>query len=87
MEGVVGLFDSDPSAAELAQHFRLPVVAGVIGSNAMCGNWRAGLGGCKTLPVPRFGGVLANRDSPSFASEKRVCVTDPVASSTALVTC
>ena len=61
VEGVMGLFDGQPSAADLAQRFGLKVVA-VIDASAMAGtfgalawglqNYREGLG---------FAGVLANR--------------------------
>ena len=61
VEGVMGLFDGQPSAADLAQRFGMPVLA-VIDASAMAGtfgalawglqHYRAGLG---------FAGVLANR--------------------------
>ncbi|RZJ59907.1 MAG: cobyrinic acid a,c-diamide synthase, partial [Acidovorax sp.] len=40
IEGVMGLFDGDPSAADLAQRFGLPVLA-VIDASAMAGTFGA----------------------------------------------
>lgn len=61
VEGVMGLFDGDPSAADLAQRFGLPVLA-VIDAQAMAGTFGAlafGLQNFRTgLP---WAGVLANR--------------------------
>ena len=38
IEGVMGLFDGDPSAADLAQRFGVPVLA-VVDASAMAGTW------------------------------------------------
>lgn len=65
VEGVMGLYDGEPSAADLARRFGLPVLA-VIDAGAMAGTfgalvhglrqWQAGSQG----PLP-WAGVLANR--------------------------
>ena len=61
VEGVMGLFDGEPSAADLAQRFQLPVLA-VIDASAMAGTFGAlafGLQHFRTgMP---WAGVLANR--------------------------
>ena len=61
VEGVMGLFDGQPSAADLAQRFGLPVLA-VIDASAMAGTFGALAWGLQHyrdgLP---FAGVLANR--------------------------
>lgn len=61
VEGVMGLFDGDPSAADLAQRFGLPVLA-VIDASAMAGTFGALAFGLQHyrqgLP---WAGVLANR--------------------------
>jgi len=61
VEGVMGLFDGQPSAADLAQRFALPVLA-VIDASAMAGTFGAVAHGLRTwrerLP---WAGVLANR--------------------------
>lgn len=68
VEGVMGLFDGQPSAADLAQRFCLPVLA-VIDASAMAGTFGALAWGLQNywegLP---FAGVLANRvASPGHA--------------------
>lgn len=68
VEGVMGLFDGQPSAADLAQRFGLKVVA-VIDASAMAGTFGALAWGLQhyrdSLP---FAGVLANRvASPGHA--------------------
>ena len=68
VEGVMGLFDGQPSAADLAQRFGLPVLA-VIDAGAMAGTFGALAWGLQHyregLP---FAGVLANRvASPGHA--------------------
>ena len=79
VEGVMGLFDGQPSAADLAQRFGLKVLT-VIDAGAMAGtfgalawglqHYRAGLG---------FAGVLANRvASPSHAVMLEDSLRDPV---------
>jgi len=61
VEGVMGLFDGDPSAADLAQRFGLPVLA-VIDAGSMAGTFGALAFGLQNyrahLP---WAGVLANR--------------------------
>ena len=65
VEGVMGLFDGQPSAADLAQRFGLPVLA-VIDASAMAGTFGALAWGLQHyregLP---FAGVLANRVASS----------------------
>ncbi len=60
VEGVMGLFDGDPSSADLAQHFKLPVMT-VIQSAAMAQTFGAlALGLAQYRPELNFYGVLAN---------------------------
>ena len=68
VEGVMGLFDGNPSAADLAQRFGLPVLA-VIDASAMAGTFGAVVWGLQTYREGlRFAGVLANRvASPGHA--------------------
>ena len=68
VEGVMGLFDGEPSAADLAQRFGLHVVA-VIDASAMAGTFGALAWGLQTYREGLlFGGVLANRvASPGHA--------------------
>lgn len=61
VEGVMGLFDGEPSAADLAQRFGIPVVA-VIDSGAMAGTFAAVAHGLRSWrPGLPWAGVLANR--------------------------
>jgi cobyrinic acid a,c-diamide synthase len=61
VEGVMGLFDGQPSAADLAQRFGLPVLA-VIDAGAMAGTFGALAWGLQNYRQGlRFAGVLANR--------------------------
>ncbi len=61
VEGVMGLFDGDPSAADLAQRFSLPVLA-VIDASAMAGTFGALAFGLQHYrPDLPWAGVLANR--------------------------
>lgn len=61
VEGVMGLFDGQPSAADLAQRFGLPVLT-VIDASAMAGTFGALAWGLQTYREGlRFAGVLANR--------------------------
>jgi len=61
VEGVMGLFDGEPSAADLAQHFGLPVLA-VVDASAMAGTFGALAFGLQHYrPGLRWAGVLANR--------------------------
>lgn len=60
VEGVMGLFDGDPSAADLARRFAIPVVA-VIDAGAMAGSFAAVAHGLRNwLPDLPWAGVLAN---------------------------
>jgi cobyrinic acid a,c-diamide synthase len=61
VEGVMGLFDGGPSAADLAQRFGLPVMA-VMDSSSMAGTFGALAYGLQTFrPGLRWAGALANR--------------------------
>jgi cobyrinic acid a,c-diamide synthase len=61
VEGVMGLHDGEPSAADLARCFALPVMA-VIDASAMAGTFGALVHGLRTWrPGPRWAGVFANR--------------------------
>jgi len=68
VEGVMGLFDGEPSAADLAQRFGLPVLT-VIDAGAMAGTFGALAWGLQTYREGlRFAGVLANQvASPGHA--------------------
>ncbi len=61
VEGVMGLFDGEPSAADLAQRFGLPVLT-VVDASAMAGTFGALAYGLEHYrPGLRMAGVLANR--------------------------
>lgn len=61
VEGVMGLFDGEPSAADLAQRFQLPVLA-VIDASAMAGTFGALAFGLQHFRAGMpWAGVLANR--------------------------
>ncbi|TLX59575.1 cobyrinate a,c-diamide synthase [Stutzerimonas nosocomialis] len=61
IEGVMGLFDSSPSAADLARLFQIPVLA-VIDGSAMAQTFGAMAHGMATYqPDLPFSGVLGNR--------------------------
>ncbi len=61
VEGVMGLFDGEPSAADLAQRFGLPVLT-VIDASAMAGTFGALAWGLQNYREGlAFAGVLANR--------------------------
>jgi cobyrinic acid a,c-diamide synthase len=61
VEGVMGLFDGHPSAADLAQRFDLPVLA-VVDAAAMAGTFGALAFGLQHYrPGLRWAGVFANR--------------------------
>ncbi|MES2955886.1 MAG: cobyrinate a,c-diamide synthase, partial [Pseudomonadota bacterium] len=65
VEGVMGLFDGQPSAADLAQRFDLPLLT-VIDASAMAGTFGALAWGLQTYRTGlRFAGVLANRVASS----------------------
>lgn len=61
IEGVMGLFDGRPSAADIAEHFGIPVMA-LIDAGAMAQTFGAVAHGLATYrPNLPFAGVLANR--------------------------
>jgi cobyrinic acid a,c-diamide synthase len=61
IEGVMGLFDGEPSAADLAERFGIPVMA-LIDAGAMAQTFGAVAHGLATYrPGLPFAGVLANR--------------------------
>ncbi len=61
VEGVMGLFDGTPCAADVAQRFGLPVMA-VIDAGSMAGTFGALAYGLQTFrPDVRWAGTLANR--------------------------
>lgn len=61
IEGVMGLFDGEPSAADLAEKFNIPVL-GVIDASAMAGTFAALAFGLRHYrPQLPWAGVLANR--------------------------
>ncbi|VXC40478.1 Hydrogenobyrinate a,c-diamide synthase [Pseudomonas sp. 8Z] len=65
IEGVMGLFDGKPSAADLARHFGVPVL-GVIDGSAMAQTFGALAHGLATFqPDLPFAGVLGNRVASS----------------------
>ncbi|MDD2926198.1 cobyrinate a,c-diamide synthase [Rhodoferax sp.] len=70
VEGVMGLFDGEPSAADLAQRFGLPVLA-VVDASAMAGTFGALAYGLQhyRADLP-WAGVLANR----VASERHAAM-------------
>jgi cobyrinic acid a,c-diamide synthase len=60
VEGVMGLYDGDPSAADLARTFDLPVLA-VIDASAMAQTAGAVVMGLRDYGPVRMAGVVANR--------------------------
>lgn len=78
VEGVMGLFDGEPSAADLAQRFGLPVLT-VIDASAMAGTFGALAWGLQHYREGlRFAGVLANRvASPGHAEMLQQGLRDP----------
>lgn len=69
VEGVMGLFDGRPSAADLAQRFGLPVLA-VVDAGAMAGTFGALVHGLKTYRADLpWAGALANRVGSSAHAE------------------
>lgn len=61
IEGVMGLFDSTPSSADLAEYFDIPVL-GVIDAKAMAQTFAAvSFGMANFRPSLPFSGVIANR--------------------------
>ena len=80
VEGVMGLFDGEPSAADLAQRFGLPVLA-VVDASSMAGTFGALAFGLQHFrPGLRWAGVLANRVASSrHADMLRTSLQDPQA--------
>ncbi len=78
VEGVMGLFDGESSAADLAQRFGLPVLA-VIDASAMAGTFGALAWGLQSYREGlRFAGVLANRvASPGHADMLQRSLREP----------
>ena len=78
VEGVMGLFDGEPSAADLAQRFGLPVLA-VVDASAMAGTFGALAFGLQYYrPDLPWAGVLANRvASVRHAEMLQSSVRDP----------
>ncbi len=78
VEGVMGLYDGDPSAADLAQLFGLPVLA-VIDAGSMAGTFGALAFGLQHYrPSLPWAGVLANRvASERHALMLQTSVRDP----------
>lgn len=78
VEGVMGLFDGEPSAADLAQRFGLPVLA-VVDASAMAGTFGALAYGLQHYREGlRMAGVLANRvASERHASMLRGSLREP----------
>ena len=78
IEGVMGLFDGDPSAADLAQRFGVPVLA-VVDASAMAGTFGALAHGLRDYrPGLPWAGVLANRvGSPRHAGMLQAGLRDP----------
>lgn len=61
VEGVMGLYDGQPSAADLARHFALPLLA-VVDASSMAGTFGALVYGLQHYQEGlRWAGVLANR--------------------------
>ena len=78
VEGVMGLFDGEPSAADLARRFGLPVLA-VIDAGAMAGTFGALAFGLQHYqPGLPWAGVLANRvASERHAGMLKASVREP----------
>jgi cobyrinic acid a,c-diamide synthase len=78
VEGVMGLFDGKPSAADLARRFSLPVL-GVIDAGAMAGTFGAMAFGLEHYQRGlRWAGVVANRVAgPTHAAMLRDALADP----------
>jgi cobyrinic acid a,c-diamide synthase len=78
VEGVMGLFDGDPSAADLAQRFGLPVLA-VVDASAMAGTFGALAFGLQHYRADMpWAGVLANRVAGArHADMLQVSLQDP----------
>ena len=78
VEGVMGLFDGEPSAADLARRFQLPVLA-VVDASAMVGTFGALAFGMQHYqPDLPWAGVLANRvASAGHAAMLQSSLRDP----------
>ena len=78
VEGVMGLFDGEPSAADLAQRFGLPVLA-VVDASAMAGTFGALAFGLQHYRAAMpWAGVLANRvASARHAEMLQTSLQDP----------
>ncbi|MFN4004588.1 MAG: cobyrinate a,c-diamide synthase [Hylemonella sp.] len=78
VEGVMGLYDGQPSAADLAQRLGLPVLA-VVDAGAMAGTFGALVHGLQHYREGlRWAGVLANRvGSPRHAGMLRQSLREP----------
>jgi cobyrinic acid a,c-diamide synthase len=78
VEGVMGLFDGEPSAADLAQRFGLPVMV-VIDAGSMAGTFGALAFGLQHYrPDMPWAGVLANRvASVRHADMLKISVREP----------
>jgi len=78
IEGVMGLFDGEPSAADLAEKFNIPVL-GVIDASAMAGTFAALAFGLRHYrPQLPWAGVLANRvASASHAQMLEAGIDEP----------
>jgi cobyrinic acid a,c-diamide synthase len=78
IEGVMGLYDGAPSAADLAVRFGVPVLA-VIDASAMAGTFGALAHGLQTYGEGlRWAGVLANRVAgEAHAAMLRTSLRDP----------
>jgi cobyrinic acid a,c-diamide synthase len=79
VEGMMGLFDGEPSAADLAQRFGLPVLA-VIDASAMAGTFGALAHGLQHYrPGLPWAGVLANQvGGERHAQMLRAGLSEPV---------
>lgn len=79
VEGVMGLYDGDPSSADLARTFGIPVL-GIIDGSAMAQTFGAIAHGLATYqPDLPFAGVLANRvGSPRHAEMLAASVRAPL---------
>ncbi len=78
VEGVMGLFDGEPSAADLAVRFGIPVLA-VIDAAAMAGTFAAVAHGLQTWePSLPWAGVFANRvGNERHATMLRTALREP----------
>jgi len=75
VEGVMGLYDGDPSAADLARAFDLPVLA-VVDAGAMAQTVGAVVLGLRDYGPVRMAGVVANRVSE--VERRRIVVCQDV---------